>query len=75
MQDDREPAVIITVCDQGPLIIRGDFVLQYSDQRPIDPHRPVIALCRCGKSAIKPFCDGSHSFPLKRGGEETSRSS
>lgn len=71
MQDDREPAVIITVCDQGPLIIRGNFALQYSDQRPINPNRPVIALCRCGKSAIKPFCDGSHSFPLKRGDEET----
>lgn len=28
MQDDREPAVRITVCDQGPLIIRGDFALQ-----------------------------------------------
>jgi len=74
MQNDREPAVMITVCEQGPLIIRGHFALQYADRRPIDPKRPVIALCRCGKSSIKPFCDGSHSFPLNRGHEETPRS-
>ncbi|HET6529116.1 MAG TPA: CDGSH iron-sulfur domain-containing protein [Actinoplanes sp.] len=34
----------------------------------IEPGRATVALCRCGKSAIKPFCDGTHkSFGFKAG--------
>lgn len=44
----------------GPLIVRGDFELRTPDGEPIDPGRGTIALCRCGKSATKPFCDGTH---------------
>jgi CDGSH-type Zn-finger protein len=46
--------------ENGPLIVRGDFRLETPDGEPIDPGRGTIALCRCGKSAIKPFCDGTH---------------
>ncbi len=51
---------IITPYEDGPLIVRGDFELRTADGEPIDPGRGTIALCRCGKSAIKPFCDGTH---------------
>ncbi|MCO8269463.1 CDGSH iron-sulfur domain-containing protein [Actinoplanes sp. TRM 88003] len=44
----------------GPLIVRGDFELLTPEGEPIDPGRGTIALCRCGKSATKPFCDGTH---------------
>jgi CDGSH-type Zn-finger protein len=50
----------ITPYRDGPLIVRGDFRLVDQDGAAIDPGRDTIALCRCGKSGIKPFCDGSH---------------
>ena len=57
----RPPATTTIIpCDDGPLLVRGDFRLQTPAGDPIDPGRGTIALCRCGKSAIKPFCDGTH---------------
>lgn len=50
----------ITPYRDGPLIVRGDFRLVDQDGVEIDPGRDTIALCRCGKSGIKPFCDGTH---------------
>jgi CDGSH-type Zn-finger protein len=50
----------ITPYRDGPLIVRGNFRLLDQDGNEIDPGRETIALCRCGKSGIKPFCDGSH---------------
>jgi CDGSH-type Zn-finger protein len=50
----------ITPYRDGPLIVRGNFRLLDQDGGEIDPGRETIALCRCGKSGIKPFCDGSH---------------
>ena len=58
----RVPAAgaTITPYRDGPLIVRGDFRLVDQDGAEIDPGRDTIALCRCGKSGIKPFCDGTH---------------
>jgi CDGSH-type Zn-finger protein len=53
-------AATITPYRDGPLIVRGDFRLVDQDGLEIDPGRDTIALCRCGKSGIKPFCDGAH---------------
>jgi CDGSH-type Zn-finger protein len=52
-------ATITPYCD-GPLIVRGNFRLVDTDGQEIDPGRRTVALCRCGKSGIKPFCDGTH---------------
>ena len=54
-----EPASITPYPD-GPLIVRGDIRLTGADGEPIERHRRTIALCRCGMSTIKPFCDGTH---------------
>jgi iron-binding CDGSH zinc finger protein len=59
-------ATVITVYDKGPLIVRGPFTLQSDDQQEIDPHRDVVALCRCGRSRVKPFCDGTHALGAGR---------
>jgi len=56
----RDGGATITPYRDGPLIVRGDFRLLDQDGGEIDPGRETIALCRCGKSGIKPFCDGSH---------------
>jgi CDGSH-type Zn-finger protein len=52
----------ITPYEDGPLIVRGDFVLTTQDGVEIDPGRATVALCRCGRSSIKPFCDGTHKL-------------
>jgi len=44
----------------GPLILRGDVELRAADGDIIPRHRRTVALCRCGLSMIKPFCDGTH---------------
>ncbi|WP_182887314.1 CDGSH iron-sulfur domain-containing protein [Microbispora sp. H10885] len=52
--------VTVTPCEDGPLLVRGPFTLTTQDGRRIDPGRATVALCRCGRSSAKPFCDGSH---------------
>ena len=57
---DDGPGATITPYRDGPLIVRGAFRLTDQDGNEIDPGRDTLALCRCGKSGIKPFCDGTH---------------
>ena len=51
---------VITPYENGPLIVRGGFTITDQDGNPIDPGRRTVALCRCGRSRLRPFCDGSH---------------
>jgi len=55
-----EEEVRITPYEDGPYLIRGPFKLTDADGNEIDPGRKTVALCRCGHSKIKPFCDGMH---------------
>ena len=55
-------AVKITARPNGPYLVEGDCELYDPKGAKLDPAgRPKIALCRCGGSATKPFCDGTHS--------------
>lgn len=47
----------ILVAANGPLYVRGDLQIELSDE-PMTETR--AALCRCGRSANKPFCDNAH---------------
>jgi CDGSH-type Zn-finger protein len=58
---DAEPGAVITPYPDGPLIVRGPFVITGPDGQPVPASRKTVALCRCGMSANKPFCDGSHA--------------
>lgn len=50
----------ITPYRNGPYLIRGPFVMVDQDGNEIKVERRVAALCRCGRSQIRPFCDGTH---------------
>ncbi|WP_197021582.1 (4Fe-4S)-binding protein [Cellulomonas sp. HZM] len=52
-----DPTTTVTAVPDGPLLVRGDLRLNGPDG-PVAETR--AALCRCGSSANKPFCDGSH---------------
>lgn len=51
----------ITVLDNGPLLVDGKVELKDQSGNPIPVNAETIALCRCGQSQKKPFCDGSHA--------------
>jgi CDGSH-type Zn-finger protein len=51
----------ITPYRDGPLIIRGPFTLTDQDGTVVEISQDTIALCRCGQSQRKPFCDGTHN--------------
>ena len=49
----------ITCTLNGPYLVRGLEILQDARGGRLEA-KPVMALCRCGGSATKPFCDGTH---------------
>jgi 3-phenylpropionate/trans-cinnamate dioxygenase ferredoxin subunit len=50
----------IQILRKGPYIVAGNVTLLDPDGKKIETS-DKIALCRCGASVNKPFCDGSHS--------------
>ena len=53
--------VTITTRDNGPLLVTGAVKLEDSDGKTFDTQgKQTIALCRCGASKNRPFCDGAH---------------
>jgi CDGSH-type Zn-finger protein len=51
----------ITALDNGPYLVKGPVVLLDADGNEFRTERATVALCRCGGSQNKPFCDGTHS--------------
>jgi CDGSH-type Zn-finger protein len=68
-------ATIIPYRD-GPLLVRGPVRLTDQNGDEIVVERETIALCRCGKSRMRPFCDGTHKLIRFKAptGAETGRS-
>jgi CDGSH-type Zn-finger protein len=42
--------------------VRGPIRIVDQDGREIETRREIVALCRCGKSRLRPFCDGTHKL-------------
>jgi hypothetical protein len=61
MEEKKETKsqAVIEVIGSGPLRITGNFLLK-DLKRDKEDSPGEIDLCRCGKSANKPFCDDSH---------------
>ena len=61
---------VIEERENGPLVIKGVARMVGPDGEEVEC-KPVMALCRCGASKTKPFCDGSHKEVgfESRGGE------
>ena len=53
--------VKIQALKNGPLLVQGAVEVVDSKGQPKTPPGPKVALCRCGHSANKPFCDGMHA--------------
>src|SRR6202030_3954031 len=66
------PDVNITPSENGPYIVSGPVVLTAPDGRVIE-HPDPMAMCRCGQSKNKPFCDGTHATIDFDGTETASR--
>ena len=57
--DDGDGGPVTLSCaPNGPLLVRGPLTVVAEDERTSSGGKG--ALCRCGASATKPFCDGAH---------------
>jgi 3-phenylpropionate/trans-cinnamate dioxygenase ferredoxin subunit len=52
--------VRIKTLKNGPYEVSGGVELLEADGTPKATNEDPIYLCRCGRSANKPFCDGTH---------------
>jgi len=59
-RDTTAQEVTVTSCPDGPLLLRGPATILGPDGEPVQRRRATVALCRCGGTAIAPWCDGTH---------------
>jgi CDGSH-type Zn-finger protein len=52
--------VTVRLVPGGPLLVRGADTVRDEDGHDHEVTRPVVAVCACGKSARKPWCDSTH---------------
>ncbi len=52
--------VVVRQVPDGPLLVRGADTIQDENGEEHEVTRPVVAVCACGKSARKPWCDSTH---------------
>ena len=53
-------AVTVKLIPDGPLMVKGEVEVLDAQGNPLPVKGDAAYLCRCGASANKPFCDGSH---------------
>ena len=58
-KDEQGEIVKIDVMSKGPLLVKGKFKVTDHNGNVLET-KDKVALCRCGASENKPFCDGAH---------------
>ena len=61
MSSETPQGTTITIKKNGPLLVRGEITLLDFEGNVVEPPKNPFALCRCGHSETKPFCDGAHN--------------
>lgn len=62
MTTDQPDTVGITTSRNGPYMVTGQITITDYDNTSVPvPPATAVALCRCGQSNNKPFCDGAHT--------------
>jgi CDGSH-type Zn-finger protein len=54
--------IVIRCRENGPLVVQGavKVIDHQGNEFAVPPGKEFVALCRCGQSKNRPFCDGSH---------------
>ena len=50
----------VQILKNGPILVKGPIQMKNAEGKDIATKSGPVALCRCGHSANKPFCDGAH---------------
>ena len=58
--DDAGDEVEVRGCPGGPMLVRGAEGIRDAAGDVHAVTRPVVAVCACGKSQRRPWCDGTH---------------
>jgi CDGSH-type Zn-finger protein len=56
----------VVVTGDGPVLITGPVEIEMPDGATVRSDRPVTALCVCGRTRRRPFCDTSHRRRARR---------
>jgi CDGSH-type Zn-finger protein len=59
--EPKDAKVSIALMEKGSYIVRGNVKLMDTEAKELGVPKDVNALCYCGDSSNKPFCDGTHS--------------
>jgi CDGSH-type Zn-finger protein/uncharacterized Fe-S cluster protein YjdI len=57
--ENNHGRIVLKLMKNGPVLVEGTYTLESVDLKPHSSAK-TIALCRCGGSSNKPFCDGTH---------------
>ncbi|MFE2376584.1 CDGSH iron-sulfur domain-containing protein [Streptomyces sp. NPDC059398] len=66
MPDDTERARRLRLERHGPLLVEGPVTVTGDDGVAVTSDRFMVAVCTCGRSRIRPWCDTSHRRRVPR---------